>query len=270
VEPDVAVDRSYEFEVGGRRFELIGTPGGESLDSICVWMPEEKVVFTGNLFGPVFLAMPNLNTIRGDKPRSVVRYLSSLEKVRDLGAETLITGHGEPISGAERIRADLDKLHGAVSFINRAVIEGMNAGKDVHTLMRDIVLPEDLRIGEFHGKTSWAVKAIWQEYAGWFHYDSTTALYDVPRSSVDADLVELAGGADALAARARAKVAAGQPLEAIHLLDVALGADPDNVAALQAKKTALGLLLERSGGSNMSEVMWLRAEMGAVEGKLGG
>jgi glyoxylase-like metal-dependent hydrolase (beta-lactamase superfamily II) len=270
VEPDVAVDRSYEFEVGGRRFELIGTPGGESLDSICVWMPEEKVVFTGNLFGPVFLAMPNLNTIRGDKPRSVVRYLSSLEKVRDLGAELLITGHGEPISGAERIRADLDKLHGAVSFINRAVIEGMNAGKDVHTLMREIVLPEDLRIGEFHGKTSWAVKAIWQEYAGWFHYDSTTALYDVPRSSVDADLVELAGGADALAARAQAKVAAGQPLEAIHLLDVALGADPDNVAALQAKKTALGLLLERSGGSNMSEVMWLRAEMGAVEGKLGG
>ena len=31
----------------------------------------------GNLFGPVFGACPNLITMRGDKPRSVVEYLKS-------------------------------------------------------------------------------------------------------------------------------------------------------------------------------------------------
>jgi len=265
VVPDIAVDRRYEFEQGGRRFELISTPGGESLCSLTVWMPQERIVFTGNLFGPVFLSMPNLVTTRGDKPRLVQRYLSSLDTVRKLGAELLITGHGEPIRGAETVRAGLDKMHAAVSFINDAVIAGMNAGKDVHTLMREIHLPETLKIGEFHGKVPWAVRSIWEEYSGWFHYDSTTSLYGVPRSSINADLAELAGGAAALAARARQKVSEGRPLEAIHLLDIALGAEPAQADALAVKKDALQALLRESGGTNLSETMWLKSEIAAVE-----
>jgi alkyl sulfatase BDS1-like metallo-beta-lactamase superfamily hydrolase len=265
IEPDIAVDEHYTLTVGNRRFELISTPGGEAPDSLTVWLLNERVVFTGNLFGPVFMSMPNLCTLRGDKPRSVQRFLHSLETVRELGAELLITGHGEPIRGAGKIRADLDKLHAAVSFVNEATIAGMNAGKDVYTLMREIRLPEELNLGEYHGKVSWAVKTIWQEYSGWFHFDSTTALYAVPRSSVDADLCRLAGGADKLAAEARNKLQQQQPLEALHLLDIALGAEPANRKALDVKRDALQVLLEASGGINLSEVMWLKAEIAATE-----
>ena len=266
--PDIAVDRRYAFEQGGRKFELISTPGGEALDSLVVWMPNERVVFTGNLFGPVFMSMPNLTTTRGDKPRLVQRFLPSLDTVRNLGAELLITGHGDPIRGAAKIRADLDKLYAAVSYVNEATIAGMNAGKDVHTLMREIKLPENLKIGEFHGKVSWAVRAIWEEYSGWFHYDSTTALYGVPRSSVHADLAELAGGAAALARRARQKVNDGRPLEALHLLDIALDAEPSSADALAVKKDALQVLLRESGGTNLSETMWLKSEIAATEAAL--
>jgi alkyl sulfatase BDS1-like metallo-beta-lactamase superfamily hydrolase len=268
VVPDIVVDRRHAIDLGGRSFELISTPGGETLCSLTVWMPREKVAFTGNLFGPVFLSMPNLVTVRGDKPRLVVRYLQSLEVVRDLGAELLITGHGEPIRGADTIREALDKMHAAVSYISEATIAGMNAGKTVHELMREIALPEHLKIGEFHGKVPWAVRSIWEEHSGWFHYESTTSLYGVPRSSIDSDLVELAGGADRLAARAEQKLETGRPLEALHLLDVALGADPANVAALTVKKRALERLLDQSGGTNLSEVMWLRSEIAGTEAKL--
>jgi glyoxylase-like metal-dependent hydrolase (beta-lactamase superfamily II) len=268
VVPDVVVDRRYEFELGGRRFEVIATPGGETLDSLTVWMPEERVAFTGNLIGPVFLAIPNLVTVRGDKPRLVQRYLPSLETVRKLGAELLITGHGEPIRGADKIRASLDKMYAAVSYINEAVIAGMNGGKDVHTLMREIKLPDELKIGEFHGKVSWAVRAIWEEYSGWFHYDSTTSLYGVPRSSVDADLVELAGGAGMLAARARKRLGEGRPLEALHLVDIALGAERTHPDALTVKKDALQVLQSQSGGQNLSETMWLKSEIAAAEAAL--
>jgi alkyl sulfatase BDS1-like metallo-beta-lactamase superfamily hydrolase len=268
VVPDIAVDRRHAFEQGGRRFELISTPGGEALDSLVVWMPEERVVFTGNLFGPVFMSMPNLCTVRGDKPRLVQRFLPSLDTVRNLGAELLITGHGDPIRGAAKIRGDLDKLRAAVSYVNDATIAGMNAGKDVHTLMREITLPQDLKIGEFHGKVSWAVRTIWEEYSGWFHYDSTTALYGVPRSSVNADLAELAGGAGALTARAKEKLSNGRPLEALHLLDIALGVEPANAGALAAKKDALQVLVRDSGGTNLSEVMWLRSEIAAIDAAL--
>jgi glyoxylase-like metal-dependent hydrolase (beta-lactamase superfamily II) len=268
VVPDIVVDRRHEFELGGRRFEVISTPGGETLDSLTVWMPNERVAFTGNLFGPVFLAIPNLVTVRGDKPRLVQRYLHSLDTVRKLGAELLITGHGEPIHGADKIRGSLDKMHAAVSYVKDAVFAGMNAGKDVHTLMREIKLPDELKIGEFHGKVSWAVRAIWEEHSGWFHYDSTTSLYGVPRSSVDADVVELAGGAGALAARARKKLGDGLPLEALHLLDIALGAQRTNPDALAVKKDALQVLLRESGSQNLSETMWLKSEIAATEAAL--
>jgi glyoxylase-like metal-dependent hydrolase (beta-lactamase superfamily II) len=268
VVPDIEVDRQYGFELGGRRFEVLATPGGETLDGLTVWMPNEKIAFTGNLFGPVFLSMPFLNTIRGDKPRSVVRYLKSLDQVRKLGAELLITGHGEPIRGAATVRAGLDKMYDAVAYVNQAVKDGMNAGKDVYALMREIRLPEHLQIGEFHGNVRWAVRAIYHEYVGWFLYDSTTALYGVPRSSVDADLAELAGGAGALARRARERLERGEALEAIHLLDVALGAESHNRDALLVKKDALEKLLADCGGQNLSETMWLKSEAAACEAAL--
>jgi glyoxylase-like metal-dependent hydrolase (beta-lactamase superfamily II) len=68
VVPDIEVAGVHAFEQGGRSFEVHKTPGGETLCAIFVWMPEEKIAFTGNLFGPVWRAMPNLVTIRGDRP----------------------------------------------------------------------------------------------------------------------------------------------------------------------------------------------------------
>ncbi len=268
VVPDIEVADRHTFEQGGRRFEVVKTPGGETLCSVFVWLPDERTVFTGNLFGPVWRAMPNLVTMRGDRPRLVRAYLRSVEEVRALDAELLITGHGEPIRGAGRIRADLDTMHAAVSYLERETIAGMNAGKDVQTLMREIKLPAELTIGEFHGKTPWVVRAIWEENAGWFHYDSTTSLYGVPRSSVYTDLAELAGGASVLSKRAGEKVAQGKPLEAIHLLDIALGVEPSSKEALATKRSALEQLLAASGGSNLSETMWLKSEIAATTAAL--
>lgn len=267
--PDVTVESNYVFEQGGRRFEIFHTPDGETTDSLTVWLPGEAVVFTGNLFGPVFLSMPFLSTLRGDRPRSVRSYLASLDKVRQLNAQMLVTGHGEPIIGQETVRASLDKLHAAVSYVRDETLAGMNAGKDVHTLMREIVLPEHLKIGEFHGKVSWAVRTIWLEYSGWFMHESTTELYGVPLRSIHADLVELAGGANALAGRAQEKLEGGQPLQAIHLLDIALGADPTNRIALAVKKAVHEQLLAECGGVNLSETGWLKSQIAAVTAALG-
>ncbi len=270
VTPDIFVEDRMKIEVGNRTFELIHAPEGETEDNILVWMPKEKIVFTGNTFGPVWLSMPFLNTLRGDKPRRVRTYLKSLALVRDLGAEMVITGHGDPIVGADTVRDDLDRMEAAVTYVRDYTIEGMKAGKTVHQLMDEFAFPDNLKIGDFHGKATWAVKSIWREYSGWFHYeDGTTELYGVPRSSVHSDIAELAGGADKLAERARAKLDDGKPLEALHLVEIALGAEPDNHAAIEVKRDSSQLLLEQSGGQNLSETMWLRSEIAECEAKLG-
>jgi alkyl sulfatase BDS1-like metallo-beta-lactamase superfamily hydrolase len=131
--------------------------------------------------------------------------------------------------------------------------------------MREIRLPEELEIGEGYGKVAWAVRAIWEGYGGWFQFRSATELYDVPPWRVYPEMVELAGGAGVVAGRAQARVQAGEPLEGLHLAEMALAAEPSNGQALRAQLAALELLLQRSGGENFWEVGWLRHQIEEAE-----
>jgi alkyl sulfatase BDS1-like metallo-beta-lactamase superfamily hydrolase len=259
---------SHRFALGGREFELFAVPGGETTDSLVLWLPEQRTVFTGNLTGPLLGHLPNLYTVRGDKIRSAARFAESVDRVLSLRPETLITGHGEPLRGGRRIREVLGRVRDATLSIREQTLAGMNAGTDLFTLMRTVALPPSLEVPQGHGKVPWLVRAIWEEHSGWFRYESSTELYAVPPSAVWPDLVELAGGTGPLTHRAEAHLAGGRPLEALHLLEPALAAEPRDREALRAKRAALRLLLDRSGRENFSEVRWLEAELRDTESEL--
>lgn len=266
--PTVTFGDSYEFTLGGRRFELYSTPGGETTDALVVWLPDERTVFTGNLTGPLFGHVPNLYTVRGDKIRSALSFIHSVDRVIALGPELLITGHGEPIRGAEEIRRRLTQIRDATAYLRDKTFEGMNAGVDLWTLMGEITLPPELDIPQGHGKVPWIVRAIWEEHAGWFRYESTTELYHVPASAIRGELVELAGGTGPLLERAEAHLAAGRPLEALQFAEIVLAQSPRDHEALRVKLGAHELLLERTGRENFSEVRWLEAEIRDTEAAL--
>ena len=82
--------------------------------------------------------------------------------------------------GAATIRAELTRLRDAVQWVHDETVRGMNEGKDVQTLMREIRLPDELSVGEGYGKVAWGVRSIWEGYEGWFHARSTTELYGTP------------------------------------------------------------------------------------------
>ena len=252
---------SYGFTLGGRRFELYAVPGGEATDALVVWLPGERTVFVGNLLGPVFGHVPNLYTIRGDKIRSAQAFLHGVDRVIALEPDVLITGH-DRFQGAEEVARTLRRVRDATAYLRDRTIEGMNAGRSVWELMETVALPVELALPQLHGKVSWIVRAVFEEHTGWFRYESTTELYSVPPSAVWSDLLELAGGADALIDRAQAHLDAGRPLQALHLVDIAFaqGSQSD----LHVKLEALQMLLERSGNENFSEVRWLEQEIAAL------
>lgn len=250
----------HEFALGGRSFELLSVPGGETLDSLVVWLPEERIAFTGNMTGPIFGHVPNLYTLRGDKIRYVQSYLDAVQRVIDLSPEVLVTGHGDPLRGAAEIRHQLGRIHAATSYLRDRTFEGMNAGVDLWTLMQTISLPDDLAIGQGHGKVPWIVRSIWEEHLGWFRFERTTELYAVPPSRVAADLATMAG-TDKVLALAQARLDQGRVEEALHLAEAALEAVPDDVALLRVQLRGTEELLRRSGRENFSEVRWLEAEI---------
>jgi len=258
---------SMTFELGGCRFELYSVTG-ETTDSLAVWLPDEQAAFIGNMMGPLWGHFPFLYTIRGDKIRSVSSTIASIDRVRGLEPELLLTGHGDPIRGAAEIESGLKLVRDALESVREQTFDGMNKGVDLFTLMDQVKLPPALKVGEGHGKVSWAVRAIWEEYTGWFRYESTTELYAVPPRAIWPDLVALSGVAG-LAGRAKEHLDAGRPLEALHLTDILLASAPDDHGALGARRDALHLLLDRSGGQNFSEVRWLESELANTAEKLG-
>jgi len=260
--PDILFDDRHSFSLGGLDVELIAVPGAETNDSLIVWLPQHRICLTGNLFGCPFGHFPNLVTIRGDRYRDALTVAAAVETVKDLEPEMICYGHHGPVIGADIIQAELSALHGAILHVHDAVVDGMNSGKDVHTLMAETELPPELEVGQGYGKVSWSVRAIWEHYAGWFHHQSTTELYAVPPSSIHADLVELAT-AGALVQRAQAKLDAGDTEQALHLLDIVLGHNPNEPAAVALAIEAHEKLL--SASENFWLSAWLKQQISLLQ-----
>ena len=250
VEPTILFDEQYEFELGGTKFELSHTPG-ETYDHLTVWLPQIKAAFVGDNF---YASFPNMYTLRGTRPRWALDYIHSLDKVLSLKPEILLPSHGDPITGAEKVAAALMRYRDAIQYVHDETVRGMNAGKDVFTLMRDIKLPADLDVGDAYGKVSWSVRGIYDGYVGWFDGDPA-AMYSQSPQEGDVELVRLAGGAEPVAKRAQALVDGGQVVEGLRLAGAALAAEPGNAAAKKAREAALKALLAKCRNSN--ERGWL-------------
>jgi alkyl sulfatase BDS1-like metallo-beta-lactamase superfamily hydrolase len=257
--PDLMFDNRLSLTVGGMQLELIATQG-ETIDSLIVWLPEHRLAMISNLLGPLFPHFPNINTLRGDRYRYPEPYLATVRRLRELQPELLVTGRGAPVQGAELIDACLARLHGAMEHVHTETLRGMNAGTDIWTLMREVQLPPHLRVGQGYGKVSWAVRTIWEIYVGWFKLQSTTEIHPDRRVDALAELVAISG-ADAAAERARACLARGDVVLAIHLAEGVLAASPDHTVARTVMVHSHQHLLDTGGSDNLWENGWLREQI---------
>lgn len=263
IEPTILFDDKYEFTLGGIKFEIFSTPG-ETDDHLTVWIPAYRAAFVGDNY---YASFPNMYTLRGTQPRRALDYVNSINKVLSLKPELVLPSHGSPVRGGEEITRNLTRYRDAIQYVHDEVVRGMNAGKDVFTLMREIKLPPELNVGESYGRLTWSIRGIYEGYVGWFDMNPVT-MYEAPASSVYPDLARLAGGADAVARLAMERAQAGQAVEALHLSDVALAADASNHKALEARLKALETLRERCRNAN--ERGWLDYSIKLTKSRLGG
>ena len=253
---------NYEFELGGVEFVVIAPEnGGEGEDGLLVWLPEARVLFTGDLFGPLYPMFPNLYSVRGEKYRDPLDYIDALDLVLALRPTVIAHSHFKVIEGEDYIQASVRRMRDAVQYMWDETIAGMNEGKSVWELMRDIELPEELRVSQGHGKLSWSVRATHDIVTGWYYYDTIANLYHVPPTAIDGDLVEMVGGADALAERAERYLSQDKPLEALRLLDIAAGQETRAVLETRIAVVESLLASAESGLANYSEIQFLKVDL---------
>ena len=262
--PTITVDdwETYAFTLGGIEFQVIGAPGAEGADNAVLWLPQQKVLISGDFFGPQFPQFPNIFTMRGEKVRKPVEYIKSLDRLIALNPDVILPSHLDPTIGAEKIRKGMQRIRDAVQYVHDETIAGMNAGKTVNQLMKEIKLPPNLELVQNHGRVDWAVKSIWEYYMGWFRFESTTELYPIPAQDVYADLAQIAGNEN-LIALANNYLIQGEPVKTLHITEIALAGDPQNSSALALRDQALVELLERAenGLRNDYEIYWLKSQL---------
>ncbi|MDB4077765.1 MBL fold metallo-hydrolase, partial [Porticoccaceae bacterium] len=239
--PNTLFDKHLNFTLGKEKFEVLHTPA-ETYDALTLWMPEYKAAFVGDLF---YRSFPNIYTLRGTKPRWALDYIASIDRVLALGPEILLPSHGEPILGNENITVEMTRYRDAIQYVHDQTVVGMNEGRDVYSLMREIKLPAALDVGEAYGWVSWSVRGIYEGYMGWFDGDPVNMYAESPQS-IYPDLVSLAGGAKQVISLAEQHLSEGDRVKALLLIEAAMAAEPNNPGVLEKRLEILTALRQAS------------------------
>jgi glyoxylase-like metal-dependent hydrolase (beta-lactamase superfamily II) len=100
----VAVTRSLEdggtLDLGDRRLQVLHRPGHSPSDTV-FWDEERKILLAADHLLPKISSNPLLaRPLDGssERPQALVTYIESLKKTREMPAEIVLPGHGEPIT----------------------------------------------------------------------------------------------------------------------------------------------------------------------------
>ena len=125
--PNVVFQKSLTLFLGKRRVEIRHLGRGHTKGDTVVWLPEEKVLFSGDLVES------------GATPYTGDAYLrdwpDTLARLRDLGPEKLVPGRGAALKTPDEVAAAIAGTQGFLTKLYETVAAGKAAGrplKDVY------------------------------------------------------------------------------------------------------------------------------------------
>ena len=121
--PDHPLQQETKFDLGECLAHVIFTPG-HTPTNLSVWLPEDKVLFTGDCLINEYL--PNLDA---GSPEDWKIWLTSIDKVEAVGAQVLVAGHG-PVARGEKVQQVLatvrQTLHDAIAHGHSPTASGLS------------------------------------------------------------------------------------------------------------------------------------------------
>lgn len=234
--PDEVYDDALALTIGGVRIELFHGRG-ETDDATFVWLPEQRVLASGDF---VIWVFPNAGN-----PRKVQRFgpdwAAALRRMQALRPQVLIPGHGPVIFGEARAAEVLGDGAGVLESLTAQTLDLMNKGSSLDEVLHSVAAPAELLAKPYlmpkYDDPEFVVRNIWHLYAGWF--DGNPAhLKPAAAKDLAAELASLTGGADKLAERATVLAESGRTRLAAQLVELAGTASPQD-RAIQAKRASI-------------------------------
>ncbi len=217
--PTVRISHSgCKTTIAGVDVEFYLAPG-ETDDAMFLWLPEEKVLFTGDNF---YSAFPNLYSIRGTAYRDVLKWSDSVARMAEFRPHRLVPGHTMPILEASVAVTALKDYSEAIRSVYDQTVKGINEGKSPDQIAHEVELPTHLKdkpyLIEFYGTVPHAVRSIYTGLLGWFDGNPTTLNPLEPRIEAK-KMAQLAGGTRKLAEKMLSALARKDYQWALELSD---------------------------------------------------
>lgn len=198
IAPNTFVDGDYEITIAGVKLRIFLT-GGESASHLAVYLPEQKILFSGDeIQGPTY---PNLHSLRGTKPRDAEKWINAIDKMRALDVEYLVPSHGRPVVGKTESNKVLTLYRDVIQFTHDQSVRYINKGYTPDELANTISMPDFLDIDpwtkEMYGTIKHNVREYYVAYISWWNGDPAD-LDPTPRVEKAKRYILLMGGRDAV------------------------------------------------------------------------
>ena len=241
-------NEKYSFKFGGLTFEIY-SEWGETDDAIWLWLPEKKVIFSGDLI--YSFSFPNVGN-----PYKVQRYPKhwalAMERMMEKNADYLAPGHGELIAGKEKVKEHLSIIAEAMNFVHDEVVKRLNEGKWFEQIFHEMVeiFPDKLKNSPYllpmYGCYEFAIHAVYRLYHGWYDTGNPTDLFPAKSADIAKEFLKVADAAQFLE-QAKKTIEQGNLQLALHLLDVIIkGTESENIILLEALKLKSKVLKQKA------------------------
>jgi glyoxylase-like metal-dependent hydrolase (beta-lactamase superfamily II) len=134
--PDVTIDNRTDLIIGGSKFELIPAHGGETYDAMLIYLPDERVMFMGDVIMP-YLGAPFAE--EGD----LQGLLDALDAVVSRNPQHLLHGH-EPLTRVFSSPLILSHLKTDLGWLRDQVLAAIRRGDERAAIHESNLIPPDL------------------------------------------------------------------------------------------------------------------------------
>ena len=134
--PDTAIDHRTDLNIGGTRFELIPARGGETHDAMLIYLPDEKVMFMGDVIMP-YLGAPFIE--EGD----LQGLFDAIDVVVSRNPQYLLHGH-EPLTRVFSSPLILSHLKTDLAWLRDQVLTAIRRGDERAAIHEANMIPPDL------------------------------------------------------------------------------------------------------------------------------
>jgi glyoxylase-like metal-dependent hydrolase (beta-lactamase superfamily II) len=134
--PDIAIDNRTDLDIGGSKFELIPAHGGETHDAMLIYLPDEKVMFMGDVIMP-YLGAPF------DEDGDLQGLLDAIDMVVSRNPQHLLHGH-EPLTRVFSSPLILSHLKTDLAWLRDQVLTAIRRGDERAAIHNLNLIPPDL------------------------------------------------------------------------------------------------------------------------------